>query len=333
MADQAPLKATFFAFQKREPGGVLVRAASATIVSLLVLWGLSFAVAFRLLGPDFYRSWTAIAPDGSPPAHLFPPHLAELMLLNLVVLAAFFVLFAAFESACISWMLRGQANPFPYLKFDADTWRVYGTYWFWLVFSVLAYIGFIVLILVVALAAGAIASVAKPASTIIGVLGGLACFAYPFLWLRTAVRFAPAAATSIGVGAFAPLKAWSATRKRFWALFGSYFLVILCNYVLILILFALVYGAALSNLDWSLSRSDPQAFSAAFNKAIMDAVAEPFSNVTSAVRLIVVEVAFYLATLMLAVIGFGIAARAVQAALSENKIVPEAPTPSPSAAS
>jgi hypothetical protein len=330
MADQTPLKATFFAFQRREPGGVLTRAAVAIVVSLLILWGLSFAVILGLIDPNFYRDWMKNVGADSPPAHMFPPHFAELMLLNLVVLAAFFVLYAAFESACVCWMIRGQANPFPYLKFDADTWRVYGTYWFWLVFSLLAYIGFFFLIALVALAVGAVAAVAKPASAIVGIVGALACVAYPFLWLRTAVRLAPAAATSIGIGKFAPLKAWSATRRRFWALFGSYFLLVLTNYVLVLILFALIYGPAISSLDWRLSHGDPQAFSAEINKAMMDAAIGPFSSLAGTVRLITVELAFYLGAVLLSVLGFGVAARAVQAALEEGKITPAA-TPSASA--
>jgi hypothetical protein len=54
-----------------------------------------------------------------------PAALGGVMLIYLVFLFAFFVLTAAFEAACLRWLIRGESGGgFLGLQLGADTWRV-----------------------------------------------------------------------------------------------------------------------------------------------------------------------------------------------------------------
>src|SRR5262249_47612508 len=49
----------------------------------------------------------------------------------LLLMIPLFILLAAYEAACLRWMIRGEAPGLCGLTLDADVWRVYGVYWCW----------------------------------------------------------------------------------------------------------------------------------------------------------------------------------------------------------
>lgn len=330
MAEKQPLNATFFAFRKREQGGVLLGAsvfyAIALIISYAVLVGIAW---FALGGPSFmtwYNEVIAAQARGETSAAA-PPNMGGLFMLFPLVfvwLLLLFILFAAYESACVRWMIRGDKSAPLNLHFGADMWRVYGTYWFWLVYSIVTCIIFFIVMAVAGVASGAA-----------GDLGGWITLAVGLLalagWLYTTVRLSPAAATSVGIGEFAPFKAWTVSSGRFWALFGSYVLL----FVIYLVVISIVSAAAFSGyyvqifgaLDWSLAQTDPDAFMRQYEQASLQAAQGLFATPMSAALYIGGQVLVYAVAMVFYVLWFGVQSRAVQAALEEGKIERAAPAP------
>jgi len=235
-----PLNATFFAFHKREKGGVLLGASVAFGVLMLLLF-IAFGLAiWALMGQDFF-TWSqqmAEVNAKTTPGQL-PANFGRIFLIfpiEMVWLFFFFVSLAAFESSCLRWMTRGERSSPLNLHFGPDMWRVYGAYWVWFLYFIVTWIVFWIVIL----AAGAIGAMigGRDNPMIAGLLVFAVCAIWVVGWIYVTVRLAPAAATSVGVREFAPLKAWTVSRGRFWALFGSYLLL----YVLYLIALAIVSG-------------------------------------------------------------------------------------------
>lgn len=321
-----PLNGTFFAFRKREQGGVLLKASIAFAVGMLLLFIILGAVAWFAVGGSAFFEWygdvmqaAANGQTGEPP---MPPNLSGiflLMLLYFIFLFVTFVLLAAYEATSVRWMVRGDRPGAIGLHFGHDMWRVYGTYWAWLLFAVLGWVAFAIVMVVVGVVAGNA-----------GALGGWIALAvsavFLLSWLYAAVRLSPAAATSIGVGAFQPFKAWRASRGRFWAIFGSYILISILYMIMYAVLGGLLFGAfymqLFSGLDWSTAQTDPEGFMRAYEQASMQATQSLFSSPTAIATYIGGQVVMYAVVLVFYVLWFGVQSRVVQAALEEGKIQP-----------
>lgn len=330
MADMPALNATFFAFRKRTPGGVLLGAGIAFALAAILLVALFGASLFALLGgADFFQWWrdavsTAANGDGQPPP---PPNLAGIFLvfpLELVFLIVFFILMAAFESSCLRWMIRGERSGPLRLYFGADMWRVYGAYWMWFLFYVLSAIVFAILMLITGLAGGAMFGADNPAGPVLLML--VLCVVWIVSWICVVVRIAPAAATTIAIGEFAPLKAWNASRGRFWALFGSYLLLGFSQFVITMVVAAVAmgafYAALFSQVDWSTISTDPEGFSRSYEKASLDAMRQLFSSPLTMALYFGGQVLLYVIGITFSVLFCGVNARAAQAAIEEGKITP-----------
>jgi len=125
------------------------------------------------------------------------------------------------------------------------------------------------------------------------------------------VRLAPAAATSIARRRFAFFEAWKVTKGRFWALFGSFFVLMLVYIVALLFFIGVGFGAFASVF---VSGAPPTAETLA-------ALITP-SNIALVgmlYGLLIVSGVFYV------VLSFGVNARAVIAAIDEGKIDGQSP--------
>jgi len=314
-----PLNATFFAFGKRERGGVLLRATLAYAAIAIVLFAGFVAINYQ--GVVDYFSWVMMLSehnDGVDPTNPFPAMMppASVMALAPMYLLfniLFYLLFAAYEAACLRWMIRGETKGFFGLALDADTWRVWFTYWIWLLLLIVVYVvcalaafGF-----AAALLAGAPSSEPSPAlalvplAVIVGVLIVLAVFG---------VRFAPAAATSIAKQRFAFFDAWTVTKGRFWALLGAFVLLFLMYFVgLIILSLVMSVTIGVSMFGQLSSQGEPQSPQEAFALLASPGVLIPVVVIYGI--MIVGAFIFYIAL-------FGVNARAARAALNEGKIKP-----------
>jgi hypothetical protein len=329
MADQQQLHATFFAFHKRD-GAVLAPAAIAASIAALVFIAVVGVVVFNLLGGmaffEWYREAMNASMKGAAPSP--PPNPGGLLLIIPVYLLAIFfacVLAASFESACLRWMIRGERSGPLNLCFGADMWRVYGVYWVWLLFFLGTSLLFWIWMFVLGLGAAALGGKSNPALAGLVVMAG--CIAWIIAWVHTAVRLAPAAAASIGAGHFEPLKAWSVSRGRFWALFGSFLLLFLIYVVALIVVNGVVmgsyYASLFSGVDWSRMQSDPSGFSAAYQSAMMAAAQKLTSSPTAIGLYLGGQLVIYAVAMTFYLLLFGVNARAVQAALEEGKLAHE----------
>lgn len=319
------LDATFFAFRKRENGGVLLGASIVYFIALIVLFAVFGGIVFVTLGGMEFFTWYsdvmsavssgATPPD--PPSTINPAGMLMILPLEFIFLFVFFVVIAAYESACVRWMLNGEKSGPLNLHFGADMWRVYGTYWVWLLYSIVGMIGFFV----VSAISGMVAVNLGDMGWIVALVIGLGYF---FAWFYTTIRLSPMAATSIGVGQFAPFKAWRVTSGRFWALFGAYFLLFILYIIAFIVLgtvfFSAFYAQILSGLDLSQMQTDPTGFAESYNRASMAAIQNTFSTPAGIAMYVGGQVVFYAVALFFYVLWFGVESRAVQAALEEGKI-------------
>ncbi len=315
MADKQPLNATFFAFKKRERGGVLFATTAAYIIILIVVFG-GF-VAMNLGAVIDYFNWvTAMQTSGatSPAEMMMPP--ASVMAIGPIYFLfqiVFYIIVAAYEAACLRWMIRGETEGFFGLSLGADTWRVYFTYWIWF-FLFLAY-GIILLVALGGFGAalGFSAQGGDPSqmgsSVIAMVLVGC-------LWLLGmiyfGIRFAPAAATSVARRKFAFFEAWTVTKGRFWSLLGAFVLLILM-YIVGYIIFSMIasfalIGGMMSQMQTIGSDPTPEQMYALF--------ANPAVAIPLGITILIATIGSLVWTIAL----YGVNARAAQAALEEGKI-------------
>lgn len=313
-----PLNATFFAFRKREGGGVLL-GASLTFATVLVLMGLMASAATSMLlggGPFDLLTNPAAGAD---------PELASRMtsggaflgviLLNLVIIVFFFIAFAAYEAACLRWMIRGERPGMFGMTLDSDTWRVYGAYWMWVVFALGIYIAFFVLLIVAGLIGGAVNSATdSPAAggAVTVVLAIAVCLAP--IWVLT--RLAPAAAVSVGKQRFAVMEAWKVSKGRFWSLFGAYFLLWLIYLVVTMALWGAMFGSFMAASLQGMSGANGSDFSERLQQGMYQALSAPGAGWFYWGM----QILFYVVWMFYAVLTFGVNARAVLAAADEGKV-------------
>ena len=143
MADKQPLKATFFAFRKREQGGVLMRLTLAFVIVALVLIGLFVGLFWSSLAPivAWYGDVIAAAATNDTAAIQaagMPTQFFTVIGALLLWMFPFYILCAAYEAGCLRWMIHGESAGFMGLSLGAPTWRVWSVYWLWF----LLYIGF-----------------------------------------------------------------------------------------------------------------------------------------------------------------------------------------------
>lgn len=329
MAGQA-LNATFFAFKKRERGALLPTAIAFGLL-MLVLYAVFAAAVWAIIGQDFFtlsQQMTEMgAKDGSASGAL-PPGFGRYFLIVPIELVWMFFLFvglASFESACLRWMIRGERSGALNLHFGADMWRVYGTYWMWFLYFLGTYILFIIVIIATAAVAAIAGGRDNPLMT--GTVVILVGAAWVLGWIYVAVRLAPASATSIGVRHFAPLKAWAVSRGRFWALFGSYFLLFVIYMIGLIVAWAVLFGPmyahAFGQIDWTSASGDPQGFSQRYNEANVGLLRDMFGSPLAIALYIAGQVLIYTIATLFSMLFYGVNARALLAAAQDGKV--EAP--------
>lgn len=311
-----PLNATFFALRKREKSGVLTGATVAYFVIMLVVLGGFIALNFQGLGVvmGWYGQLLSSAASGVEPnidASTIPPGVGMFFLTLIPFMFVIYLLFAAYEAACLRWMIRGETGGLMGLSLGADTWRVYSTYWIWF----LLYMGFSIVfsvITMVVIGVGAVSSngAADPTQAIAGsaLLVALVTLIRIVLMIFFGVRLAPAAAISVGLRKFSFFKAWTVSKGRFWALLGAFLLALLIFIVAEIVIGGVVFAV----VGAGLMQMGPNADTS-----------QVLSTLLTPQNLIVIGVAYALIlalSVFLYLLFFGINARAVIAAAEDGKI-------------
>ncbi|MEZ6021996.1 MAG: hypothetical protein R3C16_00920 [Hyphomonadaceae bacterium] len=224
----------------------------------------------------------------------------------------FYLLFAAYEAACLRWMIRGEAPGLFGLSLGADTWRVYFSYWIWLFLGIAIYIVILAVTFGMVGIGVAMSSGSENGALVVGLIAPFLVLGLLLVWLYVAVRFAPAAATSVARKRFAFFEAWKVTKGRFWGMFGAFALVFLMYFV-----FVIVCGVAASVIMGVSvmavlgAGGEPQNPEEVFALLATPQVMVPVALIYAVI--IVAAFMFYMAM-------FGINARAAALAVEEGKI-------------
>jgi hypothetical protein len=316
MADKQPLNATFFAFKKRERGGVLLGTSIAYVAATIVIFGAFAALNWQAMSDYFVWASTMSSRMGTydpsnPDAMMPPASVLSIFPAYVLFLFVYYLLFAAYEAACLKWMIRGESDGLFGLSLGADTWRVWAGYWIWFLLLIAAYVVCGIVAFVFLGSLFAIGSTGDPsAATSIGMIAPLLFLVILALVLFFAVRLAPAAATSVARRKFAFFDAWTVTKGRFWELLGAFAMLFVMYLVAVMILsFGIVMAIGMSAGSAAMNPNASQ-------EDMMRVLASPQTIVPIVlIYLLIIAVAF---TWILAM--FGVNARAAAAALEEGKI-------------
>ncbi|UPT61285.1 MAG: hypothetical protein M0D54_12635 [Hyphomonadaceae bacterium JAD_PAG50586_4] len=318
-----PLNATFFAFRKRERGGVLVQTsiAFALVGALLIaafvalVWGSAGTVITwygQIIAASATNDTTAIQNLG------FPTEIFQFFGVMVLWLFPFYILCAAYEAACLRWMIHGETQGFMGLSLGAPTWRVWSCYWMWFLLNIALSM---VMSMLSALLMGAIViGSGDPMSTVAAMLG-VNVLQYVIM-AYFAIRFAPGAAASVARRKFSFFEAWTVTKGRFFALFGSFLLLWVIYIVFSLALTAawVVFAMGTAPIDFG-ALSDPARAETAFAEWLQ-AYLQTLMQPQAWGIMIALWVVGSIGALVFYVACYGVNARAALAAIDEGKIQP-----------
>jgi hypothetical protein len=220
-----------------------------------------------------------------------------------------FVFFAAYEAACLRWLARGEAGGF-FLGLDlgADTWRVWFTYWIWL----FLFIGECIVAALVVGLIGAGLEAAGVAGFVKGLVIVLAVIAVVCAMIWISVRLAPAAATSVALQRFAFFKAWSASRGRFWPLFGAFaflwILYLIASFIIGAVSSIALLGPMFARLSESGGAASPEAVMTMFTDPVMIGMQ------------VAVNAVYFVIGLVFYIVVYGVNARTAMIARAEGRI-------------
>lgn len=325
MADKQALNATFFAFRKREKGGVLTMTSIAFVVICVVACALF--VALNLGAITDVMNWyaniittAASNPDAAPTPEMFTPpaSVITLWLLMFPFQVLIYVIVAAYEAACLKWMIRGETGGLFGFSFGADTWRVYLTYWIWFVLQNV--VAFALFFIVFGSAIGSMVAIGAsggdaPDLGTLGTMGAvipILLLVLCIVWLWVAVRLAPAAATSVARQRFAFFEAWNVTKGRFWALFGAFLLLnVMATVAFCMLYFALAMAIAFGVMGQVGAMSD-----APTPEQVGALLTQPSVLIPSVLVVLVGAIGSF----VYVVATFGVGARAAALALDEGRI-------------
>ncbi|MES1159040.1 MAG: hypothetical protein ABUL42_04015 [Terricaulis silvestris] len=310
-----PLNATFFALQRRKRGGVLITTTLAYGVLTALVAAAFFGVTWRSfvsIATIFRQAASGQSPDPSAFLSIF-----GILGWVLPFLFVYFVLRAAYEAACLRWMISEETSGLFGLSLNAETWRVYSGYWMWFLIQLgLSWaIGIVTMPLLLTFGLSAARSGADLYSSqfqIVQLIVSL--LQYPPL-IFFAIKFAPGNATSVLRRKFSYFSAWKVTNGRFWALFGAFATLGVIWFVVGAALMGVV-GAGFWIRSWPALL---QAFTAA----------TPAERLTAYVSLFTAEnmiwfASFYaiqlLTSLVFSLLSIGVSARAALAAVEDGKI-------------
>jgi hypothetical protein len=316
-----PLKATFFALKPRDRM-VLLPATLAIIVIMLVLlaafaavnWGT--IVQFRDLIAQSATSSTMSEEQSVQFVFRFLGFFGWAFLF----LFPIYIALAAYEAACLRWMIRGEAPGLFGITIDNDTWRVWGVYWAWFLTHMVISMGVSMLTMpVMFMTMGDIMTNPSPEAMQnwqMRVQLPLTIAQYiPLIFFG--VRFGPAAATSVALERFSFFTAWTVTRGRFWALFGSFFVL----WFAVAVVMAIVVGGAYAVLLPEFSADVVANWKTMSPETFARQMLVPESLMVIGISYAAYGILFAI----YAIFAFGINARAVLAALEEGKIEKTAP--------
>lgn len=316
MAEASPVDAALFAFRKREQRFVLAGASIVYVLVSLALAAMLVAAAFPAVSALFawqIETMRAFGEGGEPA----PPPTAALAALApwyIAVSLLSLVLYAAYEAACLRWLVRGERGGLFGLTLGADTWRVFACYFVWLALA----LGFAVLVVGVYIGLNAASNAVPVLRLGVVFLAALMPLALAALLFWGAVRLSPASAVSIAQRRFAFFDAWKATRQRFWELLGA-FVILLAAYFAVATFASILIRMPMAEAAYPLMQ---EVLAGGSLEAIVERAKEAFATPLLVASAILYLLASTVVSMLLYVGWFGVNARAAVLALEANELKP-----------
>ncbi len=319
-----PLNATFFTLKTRDRAVLLpatlvmiVLVGAITAAFIAANWGFVDQVMEMIRNGDRQ-------PNGDEETARFGFGIMAFVFSAFLFLVPLYFVLAAYEAACLRWMIRGEAPGLFGITFNNDTWRVYGIYWCWWITQLAASmaVGMLTMpfmfMMMGDIAAGGASDPNSPEWLNMQLrMQSLSLLQYiPLAFIG--IRLGPAAATSIARKRFSFFDAWKVTRDRFWSLLGSYALVaVICAVIYVgaaALTFFTVYGGAFDG-DINALVTSPDAA-----ETFVNTMWERINTPTGWTYLGVGYAFMIAASLVWYLLSYGINARAALVALEEGKI-------------
>lgn len=321
-----PLNATFFALKRRDrlvllPATIVFVLVMAVIVAAFLALNWSAISHFIALSQQASQSSTETPQMDEAQAMQVMSGFMMLVLTTFVFLFPAYLAIASYEAACLRWMIRGEAPGLFGITINADTWRVYGVYWCWFVLQFV--VSFAMSIVMMPIMFMSMAGIIGDGGTVdpdammrwqltVQVPMTLAQYV-PLIFFG--IRFGPAAATCIARQRFSFFEAWTVTRDRFFAIFGSYAVLWLIFGLVFALVWVGAYWIMLGDMLQDIIRAWPD-FSGTISAEVAARLVAPQS-----LTLIGAAYAICLAPMLIYVVfSYGINARAALVALDEGKI-------------
>lgn len=305
--------AAFDVFAKRERSGVLLQAVLGYVLLSIVFSAAFLALTWSSLGPFFATYMSFIQSSmgqGTPSEAQTQEFLRTLLPLAgpyFIMMVVTYLLLAAFEAAVHRWLVRGETGGFLGLTLGADTWRVYLSYWLWLLVGIVLYVAFLIVGLIIGVVSAVVGVQGAIGVAFVVIAAIAACI--PFIYVL--LRLAPASATSIGRKRFAFFDAWRVTEGRALSMLGA-FLIIFALFFVAYLAFAIAFGIIiaipLAGMTAAGAVPDPQML---FAELLQPAMLAP---------IIAALIAYTVAVFVLFLALMGVNARAVRVALQEGRI-------------
>ncbi len=183
------------------------------VVTGLVLWGMWPFLEF-VFDPAFSEQ----AANRAAPPPGFLAAFGQFMAVWPVFMLVWIVFYAMMDAALLRWLYGRGAK----LRMDGTMLRLVVVLIFWCVLPVVVFLPPWIA-LGVSIALGQIVS--TPVVVVLAIITTLLFLAALPLWFWVATRFAPAAALTVHDGRLRVFAAWSASRGRFWSVFGGFVIV------------------------------------------------------------------------------------------------------------
>lgn len=245
--------AAFEAFRKRGRSGVLTGATVTFLlvtVLVIVAWAaLNWSNLTTLIAS--YQSFIRDAEHMTDPTpEQIWPLISKLIALQASALAlqgAIYLARAAYEAACLRWMIRGETGGLFGLTLGADTWRVVVCYLLWYVLLMALTIACTLVCVLTFVAIGVASGAGQdPQNAVAGLViaAPLMMLAVLALLVIFGVRLAPMAATAVGTRSWNYFDAWKVTRGKFWSLLGA-FLIVVAIFAAVSVVLQTVFGVTI----------------------------------------------------------------------------------------
>ena len=289
----------------------------------LILWGSGlYLILFLIFGKGFLSGFieyiqVIVSIEAGPGGEPNPEDISRMMGVLLKWMGSLFLvsilswlIMVSVETAFHKNTLHGIDHGFFPLRFGVPELRVMlAQFIVYLIVNVVYLVVYFAFILVILIAIGIGSAISPTVAAILGGIVGVAgFFGMLIVILLVLARLAPAAAMSVRDDEIRLLEGWKLTKNMYWPMIGSYFIIWLVGYVLILIIFLgfamLAFGdTSVFDSFENIPSDDPEAFAIAVDQL--------FSNLRVTLPLIIGTIITSFITFVFYAATWGVANHAV----------------------